>query len=146
MDQATRNGFQKLEELEEEVRRAVEELKTLRGQREAAQAEAEKLRAALKERGETLRRLEAQLVEFQTEREQVRSRIEQLVAQIDSLTGDQPSKNCASRFTARATLSAARWTPPTSRNSRAQSMPPCGPSPPRPIRSTRAAPPGVGGS
>ncbi|OFV87447.1 MAG: hypothetical protein A3D93_00540 [Acidobacteria bacterium RIFCSPHIGHO2_12_FULL_67_30] len=90
MDEATRNGFQKLEELEEKVRRAVEELKTLRGQREAAQAEAEKLRAALKERGETLRRLEAQLVEFQTEREQVRSRIEQLVAQIDSLTGDQP--------------------------------------------------------
>jgi len=90
MDEATRNGFQKLEELEEKVRRAVEELKTLRGQREAAQAEAEKLRAALKERGETLRRLEAQLVEFQTEREQVRARIEQLVAQIDSLTGEQP--------------------------------------------------------
>ncbi len=90
MDEITRNGFQKLEELEEKVRRAVGELKTLRGQREAAQAEAEKLRAALKERGETLRRLEAQLVEFQTEREQVRARIEQLVAQIDSLTGEQP--------------------------------------------------------
>ena len=31
MDEATRNGFQKLEELEEKVRRAVEDLKTLRG-------------------------------------------------------------------------------------------------------------------
>lgn len=91
MDEATRNGFFRLEELEEKVRRAVEELKNLRAQRDLAQAEADKLRAALKERGETLRRLEAQLVESQTEREQVRGRIEQLVAQIDSLT--DPSAN-----------------------------------------------------
>lgn len=90
MDDPTRNGFVKLEELEEKVRRAVEELKTLRVQRDTAQVEAEKLRAALKERGEVLQRLEAQLAEFQSEREQVRRRIEQLVAQIDSLTEGKP--------------------------------------------------------
>jgi len=86
MDESTRDAFEKLEELEQRVRRAVQTLKTLRGERDATQAEADKLRAALKERGETLRQLEAQLVEFQTEREQVRRRIEALVAQIDSLT------------------------------------------------------------
>lgn len=90
MDEPTRNGFQKLEELEEKVRRAVEELKSLRGQRDAVQAEAEKLRAALKERGEALRLLETQLLETQTEHEQVRRRIEELVAQIDSLTEAEP--------------------------------------------------------
>lgn len=90
MDDPTRNGFLRLEELEEKVRRAVDELKALRAQRDAAQAETEKLRAALKERGETLRRLEAQLVEFQTEREQVRGRIEHLVAEIDSVREEEP--------------------------------------------------------
>lgn len=90
MDEPTRNGFLKLTELEEKVRQAVDELKTLRAQRAAAQSETEKLRAALKERGETLQRLEAQLLELQTEREQVRSRIEQLLAQIDSLTEAEP--------------------------------------------------------
>lgn len=90
MDDPTRNGFAKLEELEEQIRRAVGELQNLRVQRDAARAETEKLRAALKERGETLRRLEAQLMDFQTEREQVRGRIEELVAQIDSLSEEQP--------------------------------------------------------
>ena len=90
MDDPTRNGFVKLEELEEKVHRAVEELKALRAQRDAAHAEAERLRAALAERGETLTRLEAQWREFQIEREQVRRRIEQLLAQIDSLAEEQP--------------------------------------------------------
>lgn len=90
MDDPTRNGLQKLEELEETVRRTVEELKTLRAQRDAARAETEKVRAALKERGETLRQLEAQLLEYQTEREQTCRRIEQLLAQIDSLIEAEP--------------------------------------------------------
>ena len=90
MDDPTRNGFAKLEELEEKVRRAAEELKALRAQRDAAQAEREKLRAALAERSEALRGLEAQMREFETERDQVRRRIEQLVAQIDSMTGGKP--------------------------------------------------------
>ncbi|MFQ5723936.1 MAG: hypothetical protein ACE5G6_05540, partial [Terriglobia bacterium] len=75
MDDATRNGFRKLEELEKKIARAVERLKALRTERDAARAEAEKLRAGLKERGETLRQLEDQLADFRAEREQVRSRI-----------------------------------------------------------------------
>ncbi|HKZ51778.1 MAG TPA: hypothetical protein VJ085_00710 [Candidatus Acidoferrales bacterium] len=86
MNEPAQNGLPALKELEEKVRRAVEELRRLRAQRDAAQAEAEKLRAALRERGETSQRLETQLLELETERAQVRGRIEQLVAQIDALT------------------------------------------------------------
>lgn len=87
MDEPAQNAMAALEELEDKVRRAVEELHRLRSQRDAAVAEAEKLRAALRERGETLKRLETELLELERERAQVRSRIEQLVAQIDALTG-----------------------------------------------------------
>jgi len=86
VDEPAQNGLTALEELKEKVRRAVEELRRLRTQRDTALAEAEELRAALRERGETLKRLEAQLLELETERAQVRGRIEQLVAQIDALT------------------------------------------------------------
>ncbi|MFQ5777228.1 MAG: hypothetical protein ACE5IP_04405 [Terriglobia bacterium] len=87
MDEPTRSGAPPLEKLETTVRRVVVELRALRAQRDAACAEAEKLRAALRERRETLKRLEGELLALQTEREQVRGRIEQLVDQIDSLTG-----------------------------------------------------------
>lgn len=90
MDEPAPNGMAALEELEDKVRRAVEELRRLRSQRDAAVAETEKLRAALRERGETLKRLETQLLELETERAQVRGRIEQLVAQIDALTEAEP--------------------------------------------------------
>jgi predicted nucleic acid-binding Zn-ribbon protein len=86
VDATPQDGLLKLEELEARIRRAVEELRRLREQCDAALAEREKLRAALKERGQTVQRLEARLLELQTEREQVRGRIEHLVAQIDSLT------------------------------------------------------------
>ena len=81
--------LRQLAELEETVRRAVEKITSLRAEREAARAETEKLRAALRERGETLKHLESRLFDYQAEREQTRTRIEQLVAQIDSLTGEK---------------------------------------------------------
>jgi chromosome segregation ATPase len=86
MDETAPNGLPALKELEGKVRRAVEELHRLRTQRDTALAEAEKLRSALRERGESLKRLETQLLELENERAQVRERIEQLVAQIDALT------------------------------------------------------------
>lgn len=90
MDEPAPNALAALEELEDKVRRGVEELRRLRSQRDAAVAEAEKLRAALRERGETLKHLETELLELETERAQVRGRIEQLVAQIDALTEAEP--------------------------------------------------------
>ncbi len=90
MDEPAPNAMAALEELEDKVRRAVEELRRLRSQRDAAVAEAEKLHAALRERGETLKHLETELLELETERAQVRGRIEQLVAQIDALTEAEP--------------------------------------------------------
>lgn len=89
MDEPTHSGAPQLEKLEATVRRVVAELQALRVQRDTARAETEKMRAALRERGETLKRLEGELLTLQTEREQVRTRIEQLMAQIDSLTGVQ---------------------------------------------------------
>lgn len=90
MDEVPANGQQQLEELESMVRRAAEQLRRLTAERDAARAEAEKLRSALQERGGTLRRLESQLMELETERAEVRGRIERLVAQIDSMSEAKP--------------------------------------------------------
>jgi chromosome segregation ATPase len=90
MDPSAQNGLQTLAELEEKVRRATEALRQLADQRDTARAEAEKLRTALQERADTIRHLETQLLELETERAEVRSRVERLVAQIDSLTGAKP--------------------------------------------------------
>jgi predicted nucleic acid-binding Zn-ribbon protein len=86
VDKVPANGLRKLEELEATVRRAAGELQRLTAERDTALAEAEKLRCALQERGETLRRLESQLMELETERAEVRGRIERLLAQIDSMS------------------------------------------------------------
>ncbi len=90
MDEPVPNPADPLEAVEGKVRRAVEELRRLRAERDAARGEAQKLRAALRERSEALRSLEAQLLAFQGEREEVRGRIEKLVSQIDALLEAEP--------------------------------------------------------
>ena len=89
-DEATRELSRKLDQLETTVRRAVEELKSLRAQWDTAQAEAQRLRAALQERSRALQQLETQLRELEGERDEVRRRVELLVAQIDSLSEVEP--------------------------------------------------------
>lgn len=74
-----------LQAIEARIRRAIEALKQLRNERDTARAETEKLRAALHERGETLRQLEEQILSLQTDREDTRAGVEKLLAQIDAL-------------------------------------------------------------
>ena len=72
---------EQLEILEAKVQQAVEALRTLKQERDQA-------RAALRERGDTVRELETRMLELQSEREEVRQRVEKLVAQIDARQGD----------------------------------------------------------
>ncbi len=85
MDDPTHEALRELEALEAKLRQAVERMQTLRAERNAARGEPEKLRAALHYRAGTIRELESQLLDHETEREKVRGRIEQLLAQIDAL-------------------------------------------------------------
>jgi len=90
MDEATQNALKQLDELEETVRRVADELASLRARCETATAEAERLRAALDERGKTVRELERRLLDLQAERAEARHRVAQLVAKIDSVTEEEP--------------------------------------------------------
>ncbi len=85
MGDPTHEALRELEALEAKLRQAVERMQSLRAERNAARGETEKLRAALHYRAGTIRELESQLLNHHTEREKVRGRIEQLLAQIDAL-------------------------------------------------------------
>ena len=74
-----------LDYLEEKVGQAADSLESLREERDAARAETEKLRSALRERGDTVRQLETQLLELQGERADIRRRVEHLVDLIESV-------------------------------------------------------------
>ena len=73
-----RDLLAELEALESQVQAATTE-------RDTARAETEKLRSGLRARGETLRQLESQLLELESERAGIRRRVEQLIARIDAL-------------------------------------------------------------
>lgn len=72
--------------LEERLRKAVEVFKKLHADRRALEQEVEKLQAEFKERAKRWDAQERDLQTLRREREDVRSRIEKLLAQIHLLT------------------------------------------------------------
>jgi chromosome segregation ATPase len=98
--------LEQLQALEERIVHVVELLKQMRAAREEAENEAARLRTALAEQEQKLRRaaetlvadqqkreaelaeLRQQLAAAQRERGEVRQRVEKLLRQIDSLSGD----------------------------------------------------------
>jgi chromosome segregation ATPase len=72
--------------LEEKLSKAVEVFKRTHSEKRALQQEVERLRAELKERPKRLEALEHDLLVLRRERDDVRSRIEKLVVQIEALT------------------------------------------------------------
>lgn len=79
--------------LEEKLLRAVELFKQTQTEKRALQQELEKLRADFRERGKRCDTLEGDLQALRREREDVCSRIEKLLEQIDILTNPMRQDN-----------------------------------------------------
>jgi len=76
----------RLQKLEEKLRKALEVFKKTQWERRALQRELEKLKSASKAQPKRLEGLERELLALRREREEVRSRIEKLVGEVDALT------------------------------------------------------------
>lgn len=72
--------------LEEKLCRAVEVFKQTQAERRALEQELERVRADLRERAKRLETQERELLALRREREEVRSRVEKIVEQIEILT------------------------------------------------------------
>lgn len=75
--------------LEEKVYRTIEMYKASREARTAAEREAERLRAQLKEAEEEVNSLRREAVQLRKDREEVRSRVEKMLRQIDAVGEEQ---------------------------------------------------------
>jgi chromosome segregation ATPase len=75
-----------LQKLEDKLTKAVEVFKRTHAERHALQQEVDRLRAELKERPKRLDALEHDLQVLRRERDEVRTRIEKLIGQIETLT------------------------------------------------------------
>lgn len=78
-----------LEKLEEKLTRAVELFKQAQAERRALREEIEKLKGASRDHTRRDDALERAVKQLRREREDVRARIEKLIAQIDALTRDE---------------------------------------------------------
>jgi septal ring factor EnvC (AmiA/AmiB activator) len=74
--------------LEEKVLRTIELLKSAREAKAAAERDAARLREQLNEREEEVDTLRKELVTFRREREEVRTRVEKMLGQIEALTSE----------------------------------------------------------
>ena len=75
--------------LEEKVLRTIELLKSARDARAAAERDASRLREQLNEREEEVDTLRHELVGLRREREEVRTRVEKMLDQIEALTSEE---------------------------------------------------------
>lgn len=74
--------------LEEKVYRTIELLKAAREARANAERDAQRMRDQLEEREEENEQLRRELVSIRKEREEVKSRVEKMLGQIDALISD----------------------------------------------------------
>ena len=75
--------------LEEKILRTIELLKVERAAKATAEKAAERLREQWTEREEELDLVRAELVALRREREEVRTRVEKMLGQIESLTAEE---------------------------------------------------------
>jgi septal ring factor EnvC (AmiA/AmiB activator) len=75
--------------LEEKVLRTIELLKTAREAKATAERDAARLRDQLNQREEEVDTMRSELIALRKEREEVRTRIEKMLGQIDSLTAEE---------------------------------------------------------
>jgi septal ring factor EnvC (AmiA/AmiB activator) len=75
--------------LEEKVLRTIELLKAARDGKAAAERDAARLREQLNEREEEIDTMGHELVALRREREEVRTRVEKMLGQIEALTAEE---------------------------------------------------------
>ncbi len=75
--------------LEEKILRTIELLKVERAAKNTAERAAARLREQLTEREEEFDAVRAELVALRKEREEVRTRVEKMLGQIESLTSEE---------------------------------------------------------
>ena len=76
---------EQFERLEEKLLRAIELFKRTQTEKRTLEEEVEKLKVESKERAQALNAMERELIALRREREDVRSRVEKLLARIDVL-------------------------------------------------------------
>jgi len=72
--------------LEEKVYRTIDLYKSAREARATAERDAERLREQLEEREEEAENLRREMIALRKEREEIRARVEKMLAQIDDMT------------------------------------------------------------
>jgi DNA repair exonuclease SbcCD ATPase subunit len=77
---------EQFERLETKLLRAIELFKRTQTEKRALEQDVDKLKAESKERAQAISTLERELIALRREREEVRSRVEKLLEQIDVLT------------------------------------------------------------
>src|SRR5437868_9375081 len=75
--------------LEEKVYRTIELYKSARESRAAAERDSQRLREQLEEREEEVETMRREMVQLKREREEVRGRVEKMLAQINSIAEEQ---------------------------------------------------------
>ena len=77
--------------LEEKILRTIELLKSAREAKAVAERDAARLREELNEREEELDTMRQEMVAWRREREEVRTRVEKMLGQIESLALEEPA-------------------------------------------------------
>ena len=80
------------ESLEQKVYRAIESLKAARAAKEAAERDVARVRQQMADRADELGSLRHEMVALRREREEVRSRVEKLLRQIETLTVEESGR------------------------------------------------------
>ncbi len=83
------NPNDQFERLEEKLLRAIELFKRTQAEKRGLEQDNEKLKMETKERAQALSAMERELIALRREREDVRSRVEKLLARIDVLTSSE---------------------------------------------------------
>ncbi len=86
----TTDGLEQLLHLEERIHQIIERLKSTRGEKEELARENADLRREQEEQNQRIRHLEERLGRLESERDTVRSRVQRLLEQVDSLTNAGP--------------------------------------------------------
>jgi chromosome segregation ATPase len=77
-----------LQKFEEKIAHVIEVVKRLQSEKKVLEQELERVKSAAKERAREWDAQERELVTLRREREEVRTRVEKLLQQIDSLTAE----------------------------------------------------------